>query len=145
MKTKLITLLFCAFAIVASATPADHKPVVKDGYVLRTIQQDAELKDWIVGMQRINAENRLQADAAAREAAKAHQAEELALGHSRELQENIDALKARADNAEKDLSSMTSARDFWRSCTWKLGLVSLALGIWTFRKPILALFGVSIP
>ena len=62
------------------------------------------------------------------------------------LQKSIDAIAAQRDAAQKDLSDMTTSRDFWRRATWKTGLslgcLSLALGIWIFRKPILALCGV---
>jgi len=50
MKTLLALHLF-ALALPAFAS---NKPIIKDGYVLRTIQQDAELKDWISGMIREN-------------------------------------------------------------------------------------------
>ena len=65
----------------------------------------------------------------------------------------VDALQGQLSDSADALSIEQTAhkkaiagRDFWRSVTWKLALLSLALGLWTFRKPIRALFGVpAIP
>ncbi|MCX6968483.1 MAG: hypothetical protein NTZ46_12050 [Verrucomicrobia bacterium] len=48
------------------------------------------------------------------------------------------------DIATAKSNRLKAARDFWRTATWKLALLSLALGIWTFRRPLLALCGVPI-
>lgn len=55
MKT---TFLFLAALLFASPVFAGTKPIIKGGCVLRTIQQDAELKDWIGGMIRENAKSK---------------------------------------------------------------------------------------
>lgn len=44
--------------------------------------------------------------------------------------------------AQEETSRMRAARDFWRAAAWKLALLALALGVWTFRKPLLALCGL---
>ena len=60
-------MLLAPLALSAS----DHKPIVKDGYVMRTIQQDAELKDWITGMVRANAQASKETEAAEKSVAEA--------------------------------------------------------------------------
>lgn len=45
----LLLLLLVLPLITEAASP---KPIRRNGYVMRTYQQDAELKDWIVGVQK---------------------------------------------------------------------------------------------
>lgn len=59
-----------------------------------------------------------------------------------DLQKQLFASVDAKDAAEKATKNAEEARDFWRSVTWKLALVALALTVWTFRKPIAALCGV---
>ena len=48
---------------------------------------------------------------------------------------------AREDAAQKARDAEGAVR-FWRAATLKLTLLSIALGLWVFRKPILRLCGV---
>ena len=63
----------------------------------------------------------------------------------------VDALQKRMSATETELVAARDAanrsragRDFWRACTWTLALLVLALGVWTFRRPLLALCGAPI-
>ena len=61
----------------------------------------------------------------------------------------IEALQAQTEAeataraaAEQREQKADAARIFWRAWTWKLAGLCFAFGLWTFRKPILALCGV---
>lgn len=56
-----------------------------------------------------------------------------------QLQQRIDSMAAQLGQARTAEGAAESREAFWRASTWKLALLSLALGIWTFRKPLLAL------
>jgi hypothetical protein len=73
---------------------------------------------------------------------EAEAAQASALAKSADLQKSIDVLAAQRDAFKRDAAAMETARDFWRGCVWKLGLLSLGLSLWIFRKPILALCGI---
>jgi hypothetical protein len=62
VKPLLIILLIVTTA--AARPPKPAKPIVRNGYVMRTIQQDAELKEWIMGLQLENQHNIERAEAA---------------------------------------------------------------------------------
>lgn len=52
MKTFLsIAILFATLATVRANVSDPDRPLVKDGYVMRTLAQDAALKQWIIGLQ----------------------------------------------------------------------------------------------
>ena len=55
------------------------------------------------------------------------------------LQKQIREIGSEWAKAQEESDRMKAARDFWRACAWKLALLSLALGVWTLRKPLLAL------
>jgi len=57
------------------------------------------------------------------------------------LQKQVHAMGADLDAANAAENRMSAARDFWRASAWKLALLALALGVWTFRRPLLALCG----
>lgn len=57
------------------------------------------------------------------------------------LQKEVRSMSAELGKAQEAANRMQAARDFWRVCAWKLGLLALALGLWTFRRPLLALCG----
>jgi hypothetical protein len=108
MKTLLLFLVL-AFPIAASAT--DHKPIIKDGYVMRTIQQDAELRDWIEGSQRVNTDLQKKADSVGKELEKAK-------SETADLQVKIDVLAkhdqeqtAKADKLQKENSILAGRLD----------------------------------
>jgi len=145
MKYLLAFILACSLPAFAT----DTKPIVKDGYVIRTLQQDAELKDWIQGLQAENLKTSQRADAADK-----HETEALvALRDSQQkaaaLQAQADKDLARAQKAESERDVETRARRkaelaLWE---WRIGFWS-AVGIGllvTFRKPIAALFGIPMP
>jgi len=68
-----------------------------------------------------------------------------ALANSSEQLENLQtqlcARDAELRKAHGEASRLQAGRDFWRACAWKLGLLALAFGMWTFRRPLLALCG----
>jgi hypothetical protein len=55
------------------------------------------------------------------------------------LQQQIREIGSALSKAQEENDRTKAARDFWRACSWKLALLSLALGVWAFRKPLLAL------
>ena len=55
------------------------------------------------------------------------------------LHRQIVAMGTELSKAQEESDRMKGARDFWRAWTWKLALLSLALGVWAARKPLLAL------
>ncbi len=61
------------------------------------------------------------------------------------MQENqaaLETMQTQTAELAKTKEHAEAGRDFWRGTAWKLALLSLALGIWTFRRPLLALCGV---
>ena len=58
------------------------------------------------------------------------------------LQKQIREMGSALTQAQEEADRMKAARDFWRACVWKLALLSLALGLWAARKPLLALAGL---
>jgi chromosome segregation ATPase len=58
------------------------------------------------------------------------------------LQTQISADEAELSQAREAATRMQAGRDFWRAAAWKLALLSLALGVWSFRKPLLMLCGL---
>lgn len=60
------------------------------------------------------------------------------------LQLRINAMGAELATAQDAEHAEKTRADFWRGAALKLGILSLALGVWTFRKPIAALMGVPI-
>jgi chromosome segregation ATPase len=60
------------------------------------------------------------------------------------LQNEISAMGAELNKARDEANRMQAARDFWRASAWKLALLALALGLWTFRRPLLALCGSPV-
>ena len=58
------------------------------------------------------------------------------------LQTQISADEAQLAQARETAARMERGRDFWRAVAWKLALLSLALGVWTFRKPLLLVCGL---
>lgn len=58
------------------------------------------------------------------------------------LQKQIREMGSALTQAQEEADRMKAARDFWRACVWKLALLSLALGVWAFRKPLLAIAGL---
>jgi chromosome segregation ATPase len=58
------------------------------------------------------------------------------------LQTQISAQETALAQARETAAGMQTARDFWRAAAWKLALLSLALGVWTLRKPLLAFCGL---
>jgi hypothetical protein len=84
--------------IQAEAAHAD-KPLVKDGMVIRTIQQDAELKDWLQGIMRLSDENAAEAKAAQNSQAAAAAALGAAQQQVDEKQKEVDQEVKERDNA----------------------------------------------
>jgi len=60
------------------------------------------------------------------------------------LQSEIDKQTAALRCAEESAAREKASADFWRSVALKVSLLTLALVLWTFRKPIAALFGVPL-
>ena len=58
------------------------------------------------------------------------------------LQKQISANETELAQARDTAARMQTSRDFWRATTWKLALLALALGVWSFRKPLLLLCGL---
>lgn len=63
-------------------------------------------------------------------------------GQLETLQKQVRTMGDELTAAQKEAEQMQAGRDFWRACAWKLALLSLALGVWTMRKPLLALAGL---
>ena len=61
-----------------------------------------------------------------------------------ESQAALETMQTQAAELAKAKEHAEASRDFWRSAAWKLALLSLALGIWTLRKPFLALCGAPV-
>jgi len=59
----LFLLTMLAFVIPCGAAEC-HAPIIRNGYVMRTIQQDAELRDWIEGSQKATVASKAAADTA---------------------------------------------------------------------------------
>jgi len=57
-----------------------------------------------------------------------------------EIDRQTDALRCAGEEARRQKASA----DFWKGVALKLSLLCLALVIWTFRKPIAAMFGMPI-
>ncbi|MEI7957900.1 MAG: hypothetical protein WCI40_02230 [Verrucomicrobiota bacterium] len=57
------------------------------------------------------------------------------------LQNQLRAMDAELGKAREAANRLQAGRDFWRASAWKLALLALALGVWTFRKPLIALCG----
>ena len=89
---------------LASHAKADA-PLVKDGMVIRTIEQDAELKDWLTGIMKLSDKNAEEAKAA--DAAQAKVTTALATANQRAdtLQTQIDALQKAYNDAVTQLNA----------------------------------------
>ena len=59
------------------------------------------------------------------------------------LQSEINGLATELSQAKEAKTAAENSADYWRGTAWKLALLSLALGLWTFRKPLTALAGVA--
>lgn len=59
-----------------------------------------------------------------------------------DLQMQLTDLSDAKDASDKLANKEKASAGFWRSVTWKLTLLSLGMGLWIFRKPLLALCGV---
>ena len=57
------------------------------------------------------------------------------------LQTQLCARDAELRKAQGEANRLQAGRDFWRACAWKLAALALAFGVWTFRRPLLALCG----
>jgi len=62
-------------------------------------------------------------------------------GQLETLQKQIRAMDAELGQAREAANRLQAGRDFWRASAWKLALLALALGFWTFRRPLMALCG----
>jgi len=60
------------------------------------------------------------------------------------VQEHVRVLGSELGKAQEAVNQLKAGRDFWRACVWKLSLLALALGLWTFRKPLIAICGGPI-
>ena len=75
----------------------------------------------------------------------ARQTEDALIKADDAMQENqtaIETMQNQAAELAKAREHAQESRDFWRDAAWKLALLSFALGVWTFRTPLLALCGV---
>ena len=78
-------------------------------------------------------------------ALEARQSEDALTKADDALQENqaaLETIQKQAAELAKAREQAEASRDFWRGTAWKLALLSLALGIWTFRRPLLNICGV---
>ena len=62
-------------------------------------------------------------------------------GQLETLQKQLRAMDAELGQAREAANRLQAGRDFWRASTWKLSMLALALGLWTFRRPLIALCG----
>lgn len=60
------------------------------------------------------------------------------------VQEQLRTTNAELIKAREEANRLQSSRDFWRASAWKLALLALAFGVWTFRRPLIALCGGPI-
>ena len=80
------------------ASPAP-KPIILDGYALRTVQEDMELEDWISGIQKVTTQAQQQTKGALASQADTNAAFNAAIDKLDGLQTRIDALQKERDNA----------------------------------------------
>ena len=57
------------------------------------------------------------------------------------LEKEVCDLGSQLDKQREAVNRMQAGRDFWRASAWKLALLALALGVWTLRRPLLAMCG----
>ena len=60
------------------------------------------------------------------------------------VQKQLCATDAELAKSREKVNGLEASREFWRASAWRLALLALALGLWTFRKPLLALCGGPI-
>lgn len=104
-----------ALALPMQAAPVRSKPVpvVKDGTVIRTQQQDAELRDWIVGMQTENALNGTRATKAEESEKNVRVQLGGALHHADVLQVQVDEVTADRNKQASLKDAALVKMDYW--------------------------------
>ena len=127
--------LFALAGTVQAAPAASHAPVVRDGMVIRTVQQDAELKDWIVGLQGENQRNgELAAQVAAAEAT---------------VRASLKDADIRADALQVQVCALQSERDDAvaedKKLTLENGRLKTILGIEAAVLALLACLWLRVP
>ena len=85
---------------------------------------------------------RTELDGARQQLAAAEGALAASSGELETLQKQVRVTSDELASAQTEANRLKAGRDFWRACAWKLALLSLALGVWTLRKPLLALAGL---
>lgn len=60
------------------------------------------------------------------------------------LQDQMKEVAQAKEDAESSALRAENAKRFWRSWALRLGSVAAMLGVWVFRKPLLALCGVPV-
>lgn len=101
MKAIILAAFLMAASLCAAAGP---KPVLKDGMVMRTLQQDAELRDWIVGLQKENQLNAERAD-------KAELSEKIVRQQLGEAITKADTLQGQVNTVTDDRNKQAKAKD----------------------------------
>jgi len=109
-------------ALLAMATPAERPLVIQLQTAIDSTQTELD-----AAQAQLNSANGALADSS---------------GALEGLQKQVREMGSELAKAQEEANRMKAARDFWRACTWKLTLLSLALGVWTFRKPLMALAGL---
>lgn len=116
MKTLLFFLIFAfSVSVTAVAAPASRKPVVREGMVIRTQQQDAELRDWIVGLQKENELNGQRADQAEASEVQVRAALSQASQRADELQKQINIVTADRNAQARLKDAAMGERDYWQA------------------------------
>lgn len=140
MRTLLLFLFTIVFAAISFGQSSEtaHRPIIKDGYVMRTIQQDAELKDWITGAMAENARNAQRADAAQASESKVRAELTKAKQDNSLVQDQIILLKKTADAAvahDAETTKENKTLKLWLACIGSV--VALLLCLW-LRVPDLS-------
>jgi len=60
-----------------------------------------------------------------------------------QLQQRVNAIGAELSRTQAARSAAENREAFWRAAAWKLGILSVALSVWTFRRPLLALVRIA--
>src|SRR5687768_2560385 len=115
MRILLILLALCSLGVAAptkrSTTPVKTTPTVQAGSVVRTAQQDAELKDWIIGIQKLAQDAQLKADQAEKDAAEGRAKLDSANAELQSATKNTQLVQQAIDAQTKALNQAIVDRD----------------------------------
>lgn len=137
MKALVLLLLSTGLAIAAPEVrkaERNVKPTVKEGFVTRTVQHEAELKDWITGVM-----NELhKAQESVREVDAKHVAALMDLGRAQEradtFQREVDGVVAARNAAVEEADKLRPYRDKYHKLKWGCSMLAAGLAVMLFLK-----------